>query len=244
MGDFRSAPGKRLLAMARSGDYAHAGEEEAIALALAPLAPDPNRRVLDLGCGLGGTADYMRRRGLGRIEGCDIDADGIAHARAMYPLVPFRVVDATALHDAYPADSFDLITLFNVYYGLPNQGRALVGIRRILAPGGTAVIFDYTSDGETPYTAELNAGRPFRPIRLAEFKAEAESCGLTISQQLDLTDRYDAWYAAFVAKIVAARPAIVAEFGEPRYEEALDFYSRMHREIVEHRLGGVLLYLK
>ena len=42
--------GKRILALVRDGDYAHAGEEEAIALAMAPLAKDARRRILDAGC--------------------------------------------------------------------------------------------------------------------------------------------------------------------------------------------------
>ena len=43
----------QILSLVREGDYAHPGEEEAILLTLDPLKKDPNRVVLDVGCGLG-----------------------------------------------------------------------------------------------------------------------------------------------------------------------------------------------
>ena len=45
--------GKALLALVREGDYAHPGEEEAIALATALVDRPECRRVLDVGCGRG-----------------------------------------------------------------------------------------------------------------------------------------------------------------------------------------------
>ena len=53
-----SFEGKRILALVRDAAYAHAGEEEAIALALGGIAKEHERRVFDVGCGLGGTAEY------------------------------------------------------------------------------------------------------------------------------------------------------------------------------------------
>jgi hypothetical protein len=50
---------KQLLAFIRGSDYAHAGEEEAIDLALRPVPRRPDQLLLDVGCGLGGTAKYV-----------------------------------------------------------------------------------------------------------------------------------------------------------------------------------------
>ncbi len=52
--DMNSPMGKQILALIRDGDYAHAGEEEAIELTLKNVSKDPGRRVLDVGCGRGG----------------------------------------------------------------------------------------------------------------------------------------------------------------------------------------------
>ncbi|GAB6046625.1 hypothetical protein JCM19379_04480 [Methyloparacoccus murrellii] len=51
-----SPQGKALLALARDGDYAHPGEAETIRLACAGLARQDSHRLLDVGCGRGGTA--------------------------------------------------------------------------------------------------------------------------------------------------------------------------------------------
>ncbi|MCP4315878.1 MAG: class I SAM-dependent methyltransferase [Hyphomicrobiales bacterium] len=57
--------GKQLLALVRQGNYAHAGEEEAIELAMADLPKDAGQELLDAGCGRGGTAAYLQAHGWG-----------------------------------------------------------------------------------------------------------------------------------------------------------------------------------
>lgn len=51
---------KKFLSFIRNGDYAHAGEEEAIELAMSGIEKNPQRNILDVGCGLGGTANYLQ----------------------------------------------------------------------------------------------------------------------------------------------------------------------------------------
>ena len=64
--------GKQMLAMMRKGDYAHAGEEEAIDLVMNKIPKDNTRLILDVGCGLGGTAKYIQDHGWGKVTGIDI----------------------------------------------------------------------------------------------------------------------------------------------------------------------------
>ena len=65
-----SFAGKRLLALVRGGDYAHAGEEEAIELAFRAVPKAPQKSILDVGCGRGGTIAFLRA------------ADGVKSPRA------------------------------------------------------------------------------------------------------------------------------------------------------------------
>ena len=76
-----SFEGKRLLALARGGDYAHAGETEAIDLVWNTLPKSPAQKILDAGCGRGGTAAYLYRAGWGQVTGIDIEAESIDRAR-------------------------------------------------------------------------------------------------------------------------------------------------------------------
>ena len=52
--NMNSFEGKRILALIRDGDYAHAGEEEAIECALGSIPKDSRDWMLDVGCGRGG----------------------------------------------------------------------------------------------------------------------------------------------------------------------------------------------
>ena len=77
-----SITGKLVLAAIREYDYAHAGEQEAIERVFAGLPRHADQRVLDVGCGIGGTAQYLCEQGWGQVVGVDIDANNIASARS------------------------------------------------------------------------------------------------------------------------------------------------------------------
>src|SRR5271155_6058680 len=91
--NMNSFEGKRILALIRDGDYAHAGEEEAIERPLRSIPKTGGACLLDGGCGRGGSAEYLRRRGWGHVEGIDRDNESIEYARATYPEVNFHVCD-------------------------------------------------------------------------------------------------------------------------------------------------------
>ena len=80
-----SHEGKAILALIREGDYAHAGEEESIRLVLDHLPQSQTGAILDVGCGRGGTADYIRRHGRGPIIGLDIDETSIMKHASVTP---------------------------------------------------------------------------------------------------------------------------------------------------------------
>src|SRR5512143_3815741 len=136
-----SLEGKRILALVREGDYAHAGEEEAIELVFSGLARDPDREILDLGCGRGGTADYVQRHGWGRVTGVDIDAETLASAGHAYPGISFVAADAETVAQLWQS-RFDLIYLFNSFYAFPDQQEALRSMRLAARPQATLAIFD------------------------------------------------------------------------------------------------------
>src|SRR5689334_15460967 len=88
-----SPQGKAILALVRNGDYAHPGEEDAIALVAGMVPRTGNCRVLDVGCGRGGTAQWFHEHRWGDVVGLDIDAESIAYARRTYPGIEFHACD-------------------------------------------------------------------------------------------------------------------------------------------------------
>jgi SAM-dependent methyltransferase len=105
--------------------------ERHLAAASGPL------EVLDAGCGSGGTTAWLGR--WGRVTGLDLSTDalGLARQRGLSRLVRGSI---EAL--PFPDQSFDLLTSFDVLYHLRvgDDRRALAEFRRVLRPGGLALI--------------------------------------------------------------------------------------------------------
>ena len=108
-------------------------------------AAGPTRRVLDLCCGSGDLCFLAERRAAGRVVGVDFTVPmlGVARRRKREGRSRSEFVQADALALPFPDASFDAVT---ISYGLRNIAdlpRALAEMRRVLAPGGRAVVLDF-----------------------------------------------------------------------------------------------------
>ena len=130
------------------------------------LALQPGERVADLGCGPGLLAlDMARQVGPNGEVRC-IDASdsmvGLAKQRlADQPQVQVQVGDVTSL--PYADESFDVVVSTQVYEFVTETDRALAELRRVLKPGGRAVIVD--TDWES---CVWNSSDPERMRRVIE----------------------------------------------------------------------------
>ncbi len=102
--------------------------------------------VLDIGCGAGwfwAQAAARLPAGLSltvidRSVGMVAEAVGRLSALGRYPRVDGRVADAVAL--PFSAGSFDAVIAMHVLYHVPDPGRAVDEMARVLRPGGRAVV--------------------------------------------------------------------------------------------------------
>jgi len=94
------------------------------------------RRVLDLGCGVGGFLAGLSEIGE-RVHATDVDRASLGICRERgYPLGV--VSDGYAL--PFADGSFELVCLFDALEHIPDEARALSEVARVLAPGGHVVI--------------------------------------------------------------------------------------------------------
>ena len=238
-----SFKGKQVLALVRDGDYAHAGEEEAIELTMAPIAKDSGRDMLDAGCGRGGTAAYLQRHGWGHVTGFDIEAQSIDEARRTYPDPTFVACDITAAPGALDR-RFNVITMFNVLYALPDQPAALSALADVAARGATLAIFDYVDPGAYQRNPLTDADGPFlpRPVECDGIKDLLAGAGWRLQDVKAIDDAYIGWYATLVAKIEAKKEAIVALAGLDGFDHVFGLYSGLLKDLQKGLLGGALIY--
>jgi SAM-dependent methyltransferase len=96
--------------------------------------------VLDIGCCTGGNLPFLKAYGA-NVIGLDLSQDAIALAREKFPDGDFQKGDVNDLCRLYPAESFDLITDFNVLYHLwvKSDLQSMRDIHRLLRPGGVFI---------------------------------------------------------------------------------------------------------
>jgi SAM-dependent methyltransferase len=237
-----SFAGKRLLAMVRGEDYAHAGEKEAIDRVFANLPKRPGQWLLDVGCGRGGTADYVRRGGWGRVVGIDRDGDSLLYARSRYPEVVFAAGDVCAA-PCLVSQRFALVYMFNAFYAFEAQREALAALRQVAEEGAGLLIFDYLDRGGFRHDPLVVNGRKIipHPIERKAICGMLEETGWKLVSTEDLHQEYGRWYAALLSRIEARAAEIVAVGGEESLDQLRAVYRGILRKIEQGLLGGVVL---
>jgi cyclopropane fatty-acyl-phospholipid synthase-like methyltransferase len=235
-----SATGKEILSLVREGDYAHPGEEQAIDIVFASLPKKPDRQLLDIGCGRGGTADYVRRHGWGEVTGVDIDGETLANSAKRYPEVEFYVDDVTTIGKRWQA-KFDLIYLFNSFYAFPDQQEALRQMRTVATKDGFLTIFDYT-DLTGNFRDFANEAQSFwQPVNLRTFPDSLQSAGWELQQINDLSAEYHLWYQQLCARFDDRKPEIVNRFGQDWYDYASGTYVDLLNLVETGIVGGTII---
>lgn len=97
---------------------------------------DRTPRILDVGCGTGANLELLAR--YGAAEGVDVSPEALAFCRAR-GLENVRQGEAERL--PYEDDTFDLVTGLDVVEHLDDDLAGLSEMRRVLRPGGRALLF-------------------------------------------------------------------------------------------------------
>jgi len=241
-----SFTGKTILSFLRQDDYAHAGEEEAIEKVMRVFLPDNKRLVLDVGCGLGGTAKFIENRGWGEVVGVDIDPEAIAYAKTTYPHLKFYVGNAEEIDQALPSNhrKFDLICLFNVFYAVKNQLATLKALWNVAHPNARLVIFDYV------FLDKKNSNIVVRRRKeditnqghQDDFFTMAAEAHWKIDEMQEIDNEYKMWYRNLLTKIANNKDAIIKRFGNEAFITAKNTYSDIYQALENKTLGGTIIY--
>lgn len=127
-------------------DAFHLRGREATAELARRAALEPGLRLLDVGCGLGGSVRYLASEHAVQATGIDLTPKYIDAARALADLVGLgeRVAfrQCSALEIPFDAASFDVVWTEHVQMNVSDKRSFYAEIARLLAPGGRLVFHD------------------------------------------------------------------------------------------------------
>jgi SAM-dependent methyltransferase len=123
-------------------------------------------RLLDVGCGTGHHLAALRARGF-EAAGVDGSETMLAEARARNPQAELRQADVEAL--PFPDAVFDVVLCIEVLRYLPDPGRCVAELGRVLRPGGTALATAAPLLSLNGY-ALVNRLAPLLPVRLTRLR--------------------------------------------------------------------------
>ena len=235
---------KLLLSFIREGDYAHAGEEEAIDLIMSHFPKDKNWKVLDVACGLGGTAHYIQKHEWGLVTGFDIDEKSIQYAKAKHPNEIFFVADVSNISSHIEFPDFDLICIMNAFYCFPDQLKCLKELRKLTKPSTKLVIFEYTDlTGNDNSLSDREKNIYFKPIKPNKIDALVNEAGWETTTYVSLDKTFETWYENFFEKVESKRSEIDERFGKNTTTYTLEKYNPLYYRLKNKSLGGCLIIL-
>jgi cyclopropane fatty-acyl-phospholipid synthase-like methyltransferase len=202
------------------------------------VAPTAGDRILDAGCGFGGTIFHWQVRAGGTYDGLTLSrvqldvARREAQRRALGHVCRFHLRSYDQPVDA----EYDVVVAVESLIHSPDLTGTVANLRRGLRPGGTLAILDDMAEGD------LDQGRPAE----AELLRRHWGCATYPS-----ADAYR--HAIMQAGLVVVHEEDLSSMMRPRSREVLDHlhtrYARLHRlfpvrpvrTVVSAYLGGIAL---
>lgn len=163
------------------------------------------QRILDVGCGIGGTVACLNER-LSDIyvSGLNIDARQIEVAKEKVLARPgnqvqFVVGDACRL--PFADQSFDVVTAVECSFHFPSRQTFLREAKRVLRPGGKVSVSDLVTEDDMPVLGRLRRllfpsavrspfyGKLDLTYSLQDYRAAATAAGLVPVREMDITEQ-------------------------------------------------------
>lgn len=173
----------------------------------------PGSRVLDVGCGLGGSARYLASEHRCRVTGIDLTREYVDAASALADLVGLRGMvefhQASALDMPFDARTFDVVWTEHVQMNIADKRAFYREIARVLAPRGRLLFHDiFQGDGgaphyPVPWAEEASISFLATPDAVREI---LEGLGFSILDWEDTSQRSLAWFAAVLEKLRLSGP--------------------------------------
>lgn len=246
---------RAMLTKLGGGDYVHAGDKESIDFLLSKLENIQHLKdgnTLDIGSGYGGTADYLIKKGFKNVWGIDKDANAVDYAKAKYPKVKFSHLDANDITKKFRKDFFSFIYIFNVFYAVEDKETLLKNLATISEEGAVLAVFESEKLKHKEYINSKNVkekppvfkdfdGIVMQPIEIDKFSKSLKKTGWEITESINITKEYIAWYESYVARMRTHRAEFLKSYPEKNIEEIENIFHKLQFNLKNENLGGRLI---
>lgn len=173
----------------------HIGGRKATTYAVNKMSLSANQHVLDVGCGIGGTARYIAHQENCTVTGIDLTPEYIEIARKLTVLtrqehkIDFNV--ASALNMPFEDRTFDAAITLHVAMNISKREELYKEIARVLKPSATFCIFDVMKKNElaidfpVPWASNKTTSHLTTPDEMYSLLQKA---GFEVNEVSDRTD--------------------------------------------------------
>ncbi len=181
-------------------DEFHVGGRPASLHLLTHLDLDPAAAVLDIGCGLGGTARLLASGLVASVVGIDLTPAYVEAGRALNERVGLddriELGVGSALELGFD-EAFDAAVMLHVGMNIEDKARLFERVAAALRPGGRFALYDLmrVGDGDVTYPVPWSsepATSHLAPV--ADYRSAAEAAGFEIEVVEDRTEAAEAFF--------------------------------------------------
>ncbi len=229
-----------------SVDEFHIGGHKATARAVARMALRPDQHVLDVGCGIGGTARHLATQVGCTVTGIDLTPEYVDVARKLTELtglaeqITYEV--GSALEMPFEDESFDAAITIHVAMNIFERDALYQEIARVLRPGATFCIYDVMrTNGDdlvfpVPWAASADSSHLRTPD---EMKTLLRDAGFEVHEVEDLTEAAREFFSEAVAPSSGGPPPLgthvtIGSSAPEKFKNMLD-------NVVSGRIAPVLM---
>jgi cyclopropane fatty-acyl-phospholipid synthase-like methyltransferase len=203
------------------------------------------RRLLDVGSGVGGPARYLAATADVSIHGVELREPLVAVARELTARaglddrVRFTAADAATVD--LPTDAYDQAVAWLVLLHLEDRAPALERMRRAVRPGGTVLVEDFALGDATPAQERALRETVAAPdvVGRERFADEFRAAGFADVATCDLTEPWTDWTAARYERFRDRRAEFVEVHGAETYAARESFYRTVRDLFADGAVEGV-----
>lgn len=164
------------------------------------VVPAPGDRILDAGCGLGGTSRYLVQEFGSQVTGVDLTPSFVSMARSLSSWVglsgPPWFEHASLGSLPFPAASFDIAWMEHVQVNIADKRAMLGELRRVLVPGGRLVLHEIFRANQQPLDYPVpwaDCPQASHLVTAASFRQLLGESGFQLTRQRNVTSITRQW---------------------------------------------------